>query len=375
MHRLGSMTAHRTASPSSILGDSFAARAMRVFAARAAEADVPVLLLGETGTGKGLLARIIHGASRRSVGTFVAVNCAAVGESLFESEFFGHVRGAFTGATRTHRGLFEQANGGTLFLDEIGELSTPLQAKLLTALEDGSVRRVGGEGTARVDVRVIAATNCDLTQTVAEGRFRRDLYFRLLVLAFELPPLRCRRGDVPLLLEYFLELHATRHGRAVGGIEPRAYARLRDHPWPGNVRQLDRTMEAAVLACDGCRIELRHLPELLLRAEAGADLGLAPSGRHGTRGRYSFAGSPAEEFRQIDAALRRSGGNRTRAARELGMARNTLRARLAALAPLSDSTHPAMSRKDEVEQVPVAHDREQPDTSGQRARPGERLAS
>ena len=318
-----------------IIGASRAAQAIRDFAARAAAVDAPVLLTGESGTGKSLVARAIHAASRRARAPLVAVNCASVPESLFESEFFGHARGAFTGAHQPHRGLFEQAHNGSLFLDEIAELPTALQAKLLTALEDGEIRRVGAERTARVDVRLIAATNANLHHAVHAGDFRPDLYHRLVVLAFRLPPLRERGDDIDLFLHSFLDLFARRHHRPATGFDTAAHVRLRNHPWPGNVRQLANAVEAAVLACDGTRIAPRHLPRILLdddvlvatpRATQAA--ATTSNGAAGDGHRYSFYGSTAEELRHIQDVLRRCRGNRTRAAAELGMSRNTLRAKL-----------------------------------------------
>jgi two-component system response regulator HydG len=315
------------------LGESDAATAVRTFCRRAAAVDAPVLVTGESGTGKGLVARIIHDASSRARRPLIAVNVAGVPDTLFEAEFFGHDRGAFTGAQQARRGLFEQAHGGTLFLDEIGELAPPLQAKLLTVLEDGVVRRLGAERTVRVDVRLIAATGVDLARAVADGRFRRDLYHRLLVLAVHLPPLRSRGGDAAILLERFLALYTRRHDRRVAGWEPAALHRLCAHVWPGNVRQLAHAVEAAVLLCDAPRIGLRHLPAQLLDApDAPADDAAArPGERPGRAFRYAFYGSVDEERRRIEAALRRWHGNKTRAAAELGMARNTLREKLRSL--------------------------------------------
>jgi len=307
-----------------ILGRSDAAEAIRSFGRRAAAVDAPVLLTGESGTGKGLLARAIHEASRRARGPFVAVNCAGIPESLFESEFFGHTRGAFTGAHQAHRGLFEQAHGGTLFLDEIAELPPALQAKLLTALEDGEVRRLGGERAVAVDVRVIAATGTDLERALADGRFRRDLYHRLVVLVYRLPPLRERDGDLEHLARHFLDRYAARHARPVTGFSPAALARLHAHPWPGNVRELAHTIEAAILACDGGPIGQRHLPPLVPAAPPTPARAAPPNLPH----RYSFYGSPAEERRRIEETLRHCQGNKTRAAAALGMARNTLRLKL-----------------------------------------------
>jgi DNA-binding NtrC family response regulator len=315
-----------------LIGESAAASHIREFARRAARVDAPVLLTGESGTGKGLLARAIHALSRRNRAAFVAVNCAGVPDTLLESEFFGHSRGAFTGAHQARRGLLEQAHGGTFLLDEIGELSSAAQAKLLTALEDGEVRRLGAERPIRTDARIIAATNVDLPRAVRLNRFRADLYHRLVVLAFDLPPLREREHDIDRFLRHFVTVHARRHERDIRGFEPAAYARLRHHPWPGNVRQLAHAVEAAVLACDGSRIALRHLPFTLLDDEpAGPADPPAPSAdppaTYRAR-RYTFYGSPDDERRRIHDVLRRCRGNRTRAAAELGMSRNTLRAKL-----------------------------------------------
>ena len=328
-----------------ILGASQAAASIRAFGRRAAAVDAPVLLTGESGTGKGLLARAIHCASKRARGPFIAVNCAGVPDTLFESEFFGHTRGAFTGAQQAHRGLLEQAHHGTLLLDEIGELAPPLQAKLLTALEEGEFRRVGGERTIQVDLRLIAATSVDLDQAVERGDFRRDLFHRLLVLAFRLPALRERDGDVDLFIHDLLPRLATKYHRSPPAIDPLAAERLRAASWPGNVRQLAHALEAAILACDGHRLRLRHLPDSILRAPKarrddalpGAAAPLAssapptnayPAGE-APRGRYSFYGSATDERRLILDTLRRCRGNKTRAAAALGMARNTLRAKLA----------------------------------------------
>ena len=321
----------------SVLGESDAAQAMRAFGARAAAVDAPVLLTGESGTGKGLLARAIHAESPRARGGLVAINCASVPETLFESEFFGHVRGAFTGAQQTHRGLLEQADRGSLLLDEVGELPLGLQAKLLTAIEDGEFRRVGGERPVRVDVRFMAATGVDLERAVCEQRFRRDLYHRLLVLSYRLPPLRERDGDAELFAHHFLERFARRYSRPIRGFEPAALRCIREHPWPGNVRQLAHAIEAAVLAGDGPRIIVRQLPESVLQPVVAAtslpfDDAAAAASPHvmasGRRMRYSHFGSASDEQRRIEDALRRWRGNKTRAAEDLGMARNTLRAKL-----------------------------------------------
>jgi DNA-binding NtrC family response regulator len=317
-----------------ILGESDAAAAIRAFAARAAAVDATVLLTGESGTGKGLLARAIHSASARSRAALVAVNCASVPETLFESEFFGFVRGAFTGAQQTHRGLLEQADRGTLFLDEIGELVLPLQAKLLTVIEDGEVRRLGAERAVRVNARLVAATGVDLAHAVAAHRFRSDLYHRLLVLSFRLPPLRERDNDVELFALHFLDRFTQRYNRPIRGFDSAALTRLRAHAWPGNIRQLANAIESAVLACDAPRIALRHLPESVRSGEpapvADRPEGAtgAPAMAAGRKPRYSHFGTNREEQRRIVEALRRCHGNKTRAAADLGMARNTLRSKL-----------------------------------------------
>ena len=318
-----------------ILGQSPAAQAIREFAHRAARIPAPVLLTGETGTGKGLLARVIHDASPRAAQPFIAVNCAGIPETLFESEFFGHTRGAFTGAHDTRRGLLELAHHGTLFLDEIGELPLALQAKLLTALEDGEIRRLGGERTIRVDARIISATGVDLLRHVHDNRFRRDLYHRLVVLSFRLPALRERPDDIPLLARHFLSRHARRYDRPIRDFEPAALRRLLDYPWPGNIRELSHAIEAAVIACDDApRIAARHLPDTLTEPPSPLPDPLPPSRPR----RYSFYGSAESERRRILDALRRCHGNKTRAAAFLGMARNTLHAKIRALG--LDHPHP-----------------------------------
>jgi DNA-binding NtrC family response regulator len=314
----------RMADAGPIIGASRAAAAVREFARLAAGVDAPVLITGETGTGKGVLAAVIHGGSRRARGGLIAVNCAGVPDSLFESEFFGHARGAFTGAHSTRRGLFEQAHGGTLFLDEIGELTPTLQAKLLTTLEQGEVRRLGSESTLRVDARVISATGVEIESAVASGRFRLDLYHRLLVLSFHLPPLRERGADILLLARHFLCIYAARHERRVGDLHAATIRLIESHPWPGNIRQLAHTMEAAVLLARGPLIRPEDLPRRIMQRTRGEPAGPAA--------RYSFYGSPAEERNRIIGALRAHHGNMTRAARALGMARNTLRRRMAELA-------------------------------------------
>ncbi|MGH7476413.1 MAG: sigma-54 interaction domain-containing protein [Longimicrobiales bacterium] len=332
-----------------LLGSEDSLRGVRAFVRRAAAVDAPVLITGETGTGKGLVARAIHELSARASRRFVAVNCAGVPEGLFESAFLGHARGAFTGAQQQHAGYFEQADGGTLFLDEIAEMGPPLQAKLLTSVEDGELRRLGSERLVRFDARLLAATAADLGRAVREGRFRPDLYHRLLVLSLRLPPLRERADDVLVLAEHFLRRFGLRYQQPARGFETAALRRLREHTWPGNVRELAHAIEAAVLACDVARIRLRDLPEHVLRPrtavspvrEPAPDAGDAGSAMPGARSRYSFFGSPGAERDAILDALRRCRGNRTRAAARLGMSRNTLRQKLLTLGIDSPTTGPA----------------------------------
>jgi two-component system, NtrC family, response regulator GlrR len=212
-----------------------------------ADSDATILLFGETGTGKEVFARVIHSNSRRSKGPFVALNCAAIPETLFESELFGHVRGAFTSAHGAKRGLFQSANGGTLFLDEIGEMPLSMQVKLLRAVQEREVREVGSELSTKIDVRIMAATNKDLGEAVKNGSFRNDLYYRISVVPLFIPPLRDRRDDIPLLAQHFLTASAKRANKTLRGFTPAALNRLVTHPWPGNVRELENVIEKAAV--------------------------------------------------------------------------------------------------------------------------------
>ncbi len=276
-----------------------------------AASESTVLIEGESGTGKELIARAIHDLSPRRDGPFVTLNCAAVPETLIESELFGHRAGSFTGATRDAPGRLRAADGGTLFLDEIGEMSPALQAKLLRVLERKSFEPVGGTRPVHVDVRFVAATHHDLEREVARGTFRDDLFFRLHVIHVALPPLRDRREDIPLLVDHFLaHLTATR-GKDVTTLSAEASAALLGHDYPGNIRELENAVEHAFVLCDGGIIELRHLPEPLRRA--------APLGCLGLEDRLAHF-----EARLIREALERNGHNRAAAARELGIHRATL---------------------------------------------------
>jgi transcriptional regulator with PAS, ATPase and Fis domain len=271
--------------------------------------DATVLVRGESGTGKELVARAVHYASGRADGPFVMVNCSALSEGLLESELFGHVRGAFTGAVATRRGRFEDAHGGTLFLDEIGDLSPVVQVKLLRVLQERVVEKVGDAKPIPVDVRIVSATNRNLEDLVARGRLREDFYYRIKVVALDIPPLRQRREDIPLLVDHFL----GRMSGAVAGIRTEALAALMAHDWPGNVRELQNALEHAAVLGRGAAIGPEHLPAEIgggTQAAAGA-LGAVPL--------HSDA-----ERRVVEQALVRSGWNRTRAARRLGIDRTTL---------------------------------------------------
>lgn len=301
-----------------IIGRTRAAEAMRAFGRRAAAVDAPVLLLGESGTGKGVLARAIHARSSRRARPFLSVNCAAIPESLFESEFFGHARGAFTGAQYAHKGLFEQAHTGTLFLDEVGELPGPAQAKLLTALEDRVIRRVGGERPLVIDVRIIAATACDLAALVEARAFRADLYHRLSILCMTLPPLRDRKADIPLIAEHVHRALVTRYQLPAAPLTHETLAHLQSHSWPGNVRELGNALERALLLRQGSVIAPADV-SIVSAAGARPELSMpAPVVR------YSFVGTAEQEHAHIRSALSLCRGNKTRAAALLGMSRNTL---------------------------------------------------
>jgi two-component system response regulator HydG len=245
---------------SGVLGTSPRIREIFDLLAMVAPSEATVLLLGETGTGKELVAQAIHRNSPRAGGPFVAVNCAALPEALLESELFGHERGSFTGATNRRDGRFVMAHQGTLFLDEVGELSLPIQAKILRVLQAREFEPLGSTRTVKVDVRIITATNRDLDKMVREGRFRDDLYYRLNVFPVMLPPLRERQEDLPALAEFFLEKFSEKNRREGISLAPEVMEALQRYPWPGNIRELENVMERAVIVCQGDVITLEHLP-------------------------------------------------------------------------------------------------------------------
>ncbi len=277
-----------------------------------------VLVLGQSGTGKELVARAIHSNSPRSSAPFVALNCAAIPETLLESEIFGHVRGAFTDAHADRKGLFEEANGGTLLLDEIGELPLALQAKLLRTLQDSEVRRVGGTKSLKVDVRVLAATARDLKEEVAAKRFREDLFYRLNVVQIVMPPLRNRLGDIELLVGHFISKTNKRLGTSISGIDESALRALQAYSWPGNVRELENAVERAAVLAEGSEIRKENLPAPIQGARASTVTPLKPE-------ELSIKKSTRElEARLIRAALLKTGGNRTRAAEILEISHRAL---------------------------------------------------
>ena len=311
---------------------------------RAAEQSSPVLLLGESGTGKDVIARAIHFNSSRERKPFIAINCGAIPEELIESEFFGHKRGSFTGAVSDRRGCFEEVAGGTLFLDEIGEMPIDLQVKLLRVLEEKKIKRVGENIVRPVDFRIIAATNRALSDEVANGRFRQDLYYRLNVLSFQIPPLRERREDIPILAKHFLDRMSLEMNTKVAGMNVQTEALLQEYDFPGNVRELINILQRAILLCDGEVLEPQHLP-----AEVQAMAASLPAKAVSAKGQMQgSAGAIVEELsalpepdtlnlkeemqraqdflekRLIERALQISDGNHSQAANLLGISRGSL---------------------------------------------------
>jgi len=307
----------RTASLGDLIGTSTAMREIFALVRKIAHSGAGVLITGESGTGKEVVARTIHFHGKRSSKPFLPINCTALPEGLLESELFGHVRGAFTGAHAAKRGLFERANGGTLFLDEIGDMSLTLQGKLLRVLQDGEVRPVGGNHSTRVDVRIIAATNRDLGRGIEDGSFREDLYYRLNVIPLHIPPLRERTDDIPPLVAYFLQRHAS--GRSVE-LSGAAMAWLRAQTWRGNARELENAIERALALSEGDVLEVEDLRAHDSRGAAEVD---PAEGLLASAAESSMTLRDLEE-RYIAEILRRTGGNKVRAASILGIDRKTL---------------------------------------------------
>jgi DNA-binding NtrC family response regulator len=304
-HRLGA-----------IVGSSAAMRRVYDQVEKVLESDITVFISGESGSGKELVAKAIHYGSPRANGPFVDVNCAAIPEGLQESELFGHEKGAFTGAHATHPGKFEQAAGGTILLDEIGEMSLSAQARLLRVLQERCLQRVGGTKNIALDARVLSSSNRDLAQLVGEGRFRQDLYYRLVVFPIELPPLRRRREDIPALVEHFLAKYAGDAGRRVTRVEPDALELLMRHDWPGNVRELENVIHRSLLVAAAPELKSDDLPRELTAARAGA--AVAENGAGELRSLEQL------ERQAIESAIVHFGGNLSDAARQLGIGRSTL---------------------------------------------------
>jgi transcriptional regulator with PAS, ATPase and Fis domain len=292
---------------------------------KVAPTDATILIMGESGTGKELIARGVHTHSPRVDRPFIPVNCGAIPNELLESEMFGHERGAFTGAIGQRAGMFQLANGGTIFLDEVGEMNPTLQVKLLRVLQDHEIRPVGGDRTTRVDVRVVAASNKDLSAEVEGGRFREDLFYRLQVIPIVMPPLRERRSDIPLLIRYFLEKHMQKTASAPITISDEAMVHLWEYDWPGNVRELENLLERLVILSEENTIGVQHLPPQIRSLISEKKIPRPTMGDHG----IDF-NTAVEEFenRLIDEALRRTKGNKQAAARLLGLKRTTLVAKL-----------------------------------------------
>ena len=300
---------------SHLIGGSQSLERIVKHARTVAATSATVLVIGENGTGKELLARAIHEESPRAAGPFVGVSCAALPETLIESELFGHEKGSFTTATQTRKGRFELADGGTLFLDEIADLSPTVQVKLLRVLQERSFERVGGTKTLHVDIRLVAASNCDLEQEVAAGRFRRDLFYRLNVVPLVLPPLRARKEDIPVLAIHFAQKAADKYLRPAPVLDPLLVDALQEYEWPGNVRELENVMERLVVLTNGPTLDLEFLPEKMLRVLPGTNLADEAT---------LEGGVAALKRRMILKALETSGGNKVAAAKLLGISRSYL---------------------------------------------------
>jgi len=302
-----------------IVGKSRAMQDLMDMVATVAPTEATVLITGPSGTGKELVAKAIHAGSERSEGPLVTVNCAALKDSLLESELFGHEKGAFTGADRRREGKFMQAHTGSIFLDEITEIPMAMQAKLLRVIQEREIERVGGDNPLYVDVRIIAATNRDLTRVMEEGDFREDLYHRLNVFRLDVPALNEREGDVPVLAQHFLQEYADKNRKQIKGFTPQAMDLLVKHDWPGNVRELENAVERGVILASGEYITPRELPLSITRQEDGEEEdAVVPGGRN----------LEEVEKQAIRATLQQTGGNKSEAARILGITRATLHKKL-----------------------------------------------
>ena len=315
-----------TISKPTMIGQSPAMRKLFTVMERVAPTDASVLITGATGTGKELAARAIHDLSPRRKEAFVDINCSAIPETLIEAELFGHQRGTFTGAHENRSGLFEKASGGTLFLDEVDALNLSAQAKLLRVLQERTVRRIGARANIAIDVRIISATNCDLAQAVAAGRFRADLYYRLRVLPIHLPELCTRTGDVRLLVDHFLKVKSERNGMEPRKFTDDAVRALVEYPWPGNVRELENSIEYALAIGMGDQLELTDLPDEIISSSSVA----TPNNFREVLQAYMNDNVPLAEIekRYILSVLQQFGGNQVRAAQALGIDRSKLYRRL-----------------------------------------------
>ncbi|HTJ45510.1 MAG TPA: sigma-54 dependent transcriptional regulator [Kofleriaceae bacterium] len=323
-----------------IIGTSLPWRRTMDTVMQAAVSEATVLLLGESGTGKELLARSLHDNSPRGKGPFVAINCAAIPESILEGELFGYEKGAFTGATSAREGRFEAAHGGTLFLDEIGEISRHVQVKLLRVLQEGEIERLGASGRPRrIDIRLVAATNVDLAEAVKAGRFREDLFYRLNVIPVHVPPLRDRRDDVTLLVQHFLQIYGSKNAKPINGCTQAALDKLVDYAWPGNVRELENAIERAVVLTRGTVIDEDALPREVRDSAAAGGPGM------------TFAiGTPLHdiEMRVIRETLRHTRGDKRLAAKLLGIATRTIYRRLAEVGEGGEAPPPEEDDEGEV---------------------------
>src|SRR5437763_3500622 len=308
-----------------IIGQSPKMRAIFELIQTVAPQTSRVLIPGESGTGKELVARAIHENSQRAQSPFITINCGAFPETLLESELFGYVKGAFTGAAENRQGLFQAAHGGTLFMDEIGNMSLTMQVKLYRVLQEGKVRPIGSTEESDVDVRIIAATNKDFEKEIAEGRFREDLYYRLSVIPIQVPALRERRDDIPLLARHFLESFRKTMEKPIEAISPEAMTRLESYDWPGNVRELENTMERAVALESSREISLRVLPERIVNYSGGSQFGTSQTVEFPADG-LDFEKEIADaERRYLQAALEKAGGDRTRASELLKISYRSFR--------------------------------------------------